>query len=46
MSQSDDADVTGRFSKVEQERGLTNLHQSFASEVAGWEQTLVGESRP
>ncbi len=46
MSEADDADVTGRFSKVEQERGLTGLHQSFASEVTRWEQALGGESRP
>jgi hemerythrin-like domain-containing protein len=46
MSESDDADVTGRFSKVEQERGLTGLHQSFASDLARWDQALGGESRP
>jgi hemerythrin-like domain-containing protein len=46
MSQADDADVTGRFSQVEQERGLTGLHQTFASEVADWEQALGGELRP
>ena len=37
MSEADDADVTGRFSQVEQERGLTGLHESFANEVARWE---------
>jgi hemerythrin-like domain-containing protein len=46
MSEADDADVTGRFSQVEQERGLTSLHQSFASETARWEQALGGEPRP
>ena len=45
MSEADDADVTGRFSKVEQERGLTDLHESFASEVYRWEQALGGEPR-
>ena len=40
MSVNDDADVTGRFSKVEQERGLTSLRESFAGDVAGWEQAL------
>jgi hemerythrin-like domain-containing protein len=42
MSEADDADVTGRFSQVEQERGLTGWHESFASEVARWEQALGG----
>ena len=40
MSDADDGDVTSHFSKVEQERGLTDLHESFASDVAGWEQVL------
>jgi hemerythrin-like domain-containing protein len=40
MSEADDADVTGRFSQVEQERGLTSLHGSFAADVARWEQAL------
>jgi hemerythrin-like domain-containing protein len=42
MSEADDADVAGRFSQVEQERGLTSLHQTFASDVARWEQTFGG----
>jgi hemerythrin-like domain-containing protein len=46
MSEADDADVTGQFSQVEQERGVASLHQSFASDVARWEQALGGESRP
>lgn len=45
MSEADDADVTGRFSQVEQERGLTGSHESFASDVARWEQTLGGDQR-
>jgi hemerythrin-like domain-containing protein len=45
MTEADDADVTGHFSKVEQERGLTDLHKSFASDVARWEQVLGGEPR-
>src|SRR6516165_11861367 len=40
MTEADDADVTGRFSKVEQERGLAGWHESFASDVARWEQAL------
>jgi hypothetical protein len=40
MSAADDADVTGRFSQVEQERGLAGGHEGFASDVAGWEQAL------
>jgi hemerythrin-like domain-containing protein len=42
MSEADDAHVTGRFSQVEQERGLTGWHEKFASEVAQWEQVLGG----
>jgi len=42
MSEADDADVTSRFSQVEQERGLTGLHESFASDVVRWEQALEG----
>jgi len=37
MSEADDAHVTGRFSQVEQERGLTGWHEKFANEVARWE---------
>jgi hemerythrin-like domain-containing protein len=40
MSDAEDADVTARFSQVEKERGLTALQESFASEVAGWEEAL------
>jgi len=43
MSEADDAAVTGRFSQVEQERGLTSWRESFASEVARWEQALGGD---
>ena len=42
MSEADDADVTSRFSQVEQERGLTGWHESFANDVVGWEQALKG----
>ena len=42
MSKADDDAVTGRFSQVEQERGLTGWHESFTTEVAGWEQVLGG----
>ena len=40
MSEADDADVTGRFSQAEQERGLTGWHESFGNEVARWEQAI------
>jgi len=40
MSEADDADVTSRFLQVEQERGLSGWHESFASEVASWEKSL------
>ena len=40
MSDADDADVTGRFSQVEQERGLTSLHEGFAGDVTRWEQVF------
>jgi hemerythrin-like domain-containing protein len=45
MSESDDANITGCFSQVEQERGLTGLHESFASDIARWEQAL-GRGQP
>jgi hemerythrin-like domain-containing protein len=40
MSEADDADVTGRFSQVEQEQGLTGWHETFNAEVARWEELL------
>jgi AmiR/NasT family two-component response regulator len=43
QSQADDADVTARFSQVEQERGLTSLHEGFGNDVARWEQVLRGK---
>jgi len=45
MSEADDAAVTGKFSQVEQERGLTSLYESFASDVARWEQAFGGEQQ-
>ena len=45
MSEADDADVTGRFSQVEQEQGMTAWQESFAGEVARWEQALAGGQR-
>jgi hemerythrin-like domain-containing protein len=45
MSEADDADVTGQFSQVEQERGQTGWPESFGNEVARWEQVLGGEPR-
>ena len=40
MSEVDDADVIDKFSRVERERGLTGLLESFGSELAHWEQAL------
>jgi hemerythrin-like domain-containing protein len=40
MSDADDADVTSRFSQVEQERGLTGWHERFRNDVVRWEQSL------
>ena len=34
MIEADEADMTGRFSQVEQERGLTGWFENFANEVA------------
>jgi hemerythrin-like domain-containing protein len=45
MSEADDADATGRFAQVEQERGLTSWHESFGKDVASWEQSLEGDLR-
>jgi hemerythrin-like domain-containing protein len=42
MSEADDADVTGRFTQVEQERELTGLQENFSSDVAKWERALEG----
>ena len=43
MSEADDAEVTDKFSQVEQQRGLTGCHDSNSSEVAHWEQALGEE---
>jgi hypothetical protein len=45
LSEADGGDVTGRFSQIEQEQGLTGLHESFAGGMAQWEQALGGEQR-
>jgi hemerythrin-like domain-containing protein len=45
MSEADEADVIGRFSQVEQERGLTGLYENFANDVVKWEQALGGGQR-
>jgi hypothetical protein len=39
MCEADEADATGRFSQVEQERGLTGWQESFASDVVRREQS-------
>jgi hemerythrin-like domain-containing protein len=43
MSEADDAEVTDKFSQVEQQRGLTGWHGNYSSEVAHWEQSLGAE---
>lgn len=40
MSEADDADVTSRFSQVDEEQGRAGWHESFKSEVAEWEKSL------
>ena len=40
MSEADDAEVTSRFTQVEQERGLTDQHASYAVEVSQWEKAF------
>ncbi len=40
MSEADDAEATGRFAEVEQERGLTGRQGAYADEVAEWERLL------
>jgi len=37
MSEADDADVTSKFSQVEQERGLAGWNEKFADEMTRWE---------
>ena len=37
FSEADDADLTDKFSKVEQERDLDGMHERYAAEVARWE---------
>ena len=43
MSEADDAEVTDKFSQVEQQRGLTGWHDSYSSDVVHWEQTIGEE---
>ena len=43
MSEADDAEVTSRFSQVEQERGLTGWNESFTSDMMRWEKALEGD---
>ncbi len=40
LSEADDTAVTGTFSRVELEKGLTSLHGSSAADGAHWEQAL------
>ena len=37
LSEADDADLTGKFSKAEQERDLDGMHERYDAEVARWE---------
>ena len=37
LSEADDADLTEKFSKVEQERDLDGMHERYDAEVARWE---------
>ena len=43
MSEADDAEVTSRFSQVEQERGLTGWNEGFTSDMMRWEKALEGD---
>ena len=40
LSESDDADMADKFSKVEHERDLTGMRQRYDAEVARWEGEL------
>jgi hemerythrin-like domain-containing protein len=40
MSQADDADMSVKFTQVEEERELAGMHERYAAEVARWEQVL------
>ena len=40
VAEADDADVTEKFSKVEQERDLAGLHDRFEADVARWEEVI------
>jgi hemerythrin-like domain-containing protein len=40
MSEADDADVANKFSKVEQERGLSNRYAVYSNQVSQWEKSF------
>jgi len=40
LSEADDADLTNKFSKVEQEHNLDGMHERYDAEVAQWEEAL------
>ena len=40
LSEADDADLTDKFTQVEQEKGLVGLHERYDAEVARWEEVL------
>jgi hemerythrin-like domain-containing protein len=40
MSLDDDAHVTGRFTQVDEERGLVGGYESYADEISRWEDSL------
>ena len=40
MSEADDADVTAKFSQVEQERGLSDQYATYSNQVSQWEKSF------
>ena len=41
LSESEDADVTEKFSEIEKERELVGMHERYAAEIARWEESLT-----
>ena len=41
LSTADDDALNDRFTEVERERKLSDLHQQFAAEVAQWEEAMT-----
>ena len=40
LTEADDADLTDKFSNVEQEKGMIGLHEHYDAEVARWEEAV------